>query len=546
MTTAQIIRSSQALMLALALCVTASAQTPTVAPRRPEAQPPKPMRPVQVETTVSAPQVVTILHRLNGLKVIRLLLRGNEQLGALASVDEAFQMAGEVHTNVIAGLALSDGQTIAAWLPEAEAELPPPTPFAAAAPTAPPGPGSSPKGAVAGSPEVPGFSPAEFERSFASVDVKVVARDGRNLLGRYVGLDGLTGLSVITLSNSNLPKSADAIEDSIEAGQHVRLIGPEPASQIAPGAKGGIYVRVGKTDATVIDVTRNATKTLARVRIKSPRITPANIGAVAVNDSGEPLGIVNAVEGDEASIVPVGLVRSAASRVIARQASVPRPWLGVRGEPIRKLSLERILKIGWQAERARALAESRQGLLLTSVVPGSPAAWAELKPGDVIMSVNDEMVLNAEDFSMFLQDAAPGSFVNFTVARPGTAASEAFKFKIKLAESPDPSFGFSFFDTPRAAPAAPHSLVPGIQTIAIKAPVAARLGATGRLLIVYVQPGSAAFTAGLRGGDVIESVNGESTVTRSASGIINQSTSATVVVVRNKKRVTIALPPTNK
>ena len=258
MTTAQIIRSSQALTLALALCVTASAQTPTAAPRRPEAQPPKPMRPVQVETTVSAPQVVTILHRLNGLKVIRLLLRGNEQLGALASVDEAFQMAGEVHTNVIAGLALSDGQTIAAWLPEAEAELPPPTPFAAAAPTAPPGPDSSPKGAVAGSPEFPGFSPAEFEQSFASVDVKVVARDGRNLLGRYVGLDGLTGLSVITLSNSNLPKSADAIEDSIEAGQHVRLIGPEPASQIAPGAKGGIYVRVGKTDATVIDVTRNA------------------------------------------------------------------------------------------------------------------------------------------------------------------------------------------------------------------------------------------------------------------------------------------------
>ncbi|MEP6718256.1 MAG: PDZ domain-containing protein [bacterium] len=501
-----------------------------------------------MESTVSAPQVVTILHRLNGLKVIRLLLRGNEQLGALASLDEAFQMSSEVHTNVIAGLALSDGQTIAAWLPEAEAELPPPTPFAPAAPAAPARPGSSPKVAVAGSPAFPGFSPAEFQRSFASVDVKVVARDGRNLLGRYVGLDGLTGLSVITLSNSNLPRSADAIEDAIQTGQHVRLIGPEPVSQSAPGAKGGIYVRVGKTDATVVAVTRSATKTLARVRIKSPKITPANMGAVAVNDSGEPLGIVNAIEGDEASIVPVGLVRSAASRVIARQASVPRPWLGVRGESIGKLTLERILKVGWQGERARALAENRQGLLLTSVVPGSPAAWAELKPGDVIMSVNDEMVLNAEDFSMFLQEAAPGSFVNFTVARPGTAASEAFKFKIKLAESPDPSFGFGFslFDVQRPAPPSPRFLVPGIETIAIKAPVAARLGATGGLLIVYVQPASAAFVAGLRAGDVIESVNGESTVTRSASGLMNQSTSANVVVVRNKKRVTIAIPPANK
>lgn len=545
MTTAQIIRSSQALMLVLALCVAAAAQTPVAVPRRPETQKTKPAHPVQAESTESAPQVVTILHRLNGLKVIRLLLRGNEELGAIANLDQAFEMGGEVHTNVIAGLALSDGQTIAAWLPEAEAELPPPAPFAPAAPPAPPRPGSpAVKSAPMAPMTMPGFPPAAFQRSFATVDVKIVTRDGRNILGRYVGLDGLTGLSVITLSNSNLPKSADAIENSIQAGQRVRLIGPEPVSQTEPGAKGGIYVRVGKTEATVVDVTRTATKTVARISIKSPKITPANIGAVAVNDSGEPLGIVNAVEGDEASILPVGLVRSAARRVIARQASVPRPWLGVRGEPIGKLTLERILRVGWQGERARALAEKRQGLLLTSVVPGSPAAWAELKAGDVILRVNDEMVLNAEDFSMFLQDAAPGSFVNFTVARPGTAVSEAFK--IKLAESPDSFFGPSLFDVRRPVPPPPPLLVQGLETIAIKAPVAARLGATGRFLIVYVQPGSAAFAAGLRPGDVIESVNGESTVTRSASGLINKSNSTTVVVVRNKKRVTIAIPPANK
>lgn len=526
-------------MLGLALCVSAFAQTPVMRARTPESQKTKA---VQVESSVSAPQVVTILHRLNGLKVIRLLLRGNEELGAIANLDEAFQMAGEVHTNVIAGLALSDGETIAAWLPEAEAELPPLLPFAPPAPPVPAPPGSPATKPVAVAPmAVPALPPGAFQRSFPTVDVKVVTRDGRNLLARYVGLDGMTGLSVITLSNSNLPKSTDAIEDSIQAGQRVRLIGPEPVSQTESGLKGGIYVRVGETEATVVDVTRTATKTLARVKIKSPKITPANIGAVAVNSSGEPLGIVNAVEGDEASILPVGLVRSAAGRVIARQASVPRPWLGVRGEPIGKLSLERILKVGWQGERARRLAEKRQGILLTSVAPGSPAATAELKPGDVILRVNDEMVQNAEDFSMLLQDVAPGSFVNFTVARPGTAVSEAFK--IKLAESPDAFFSFMPFEMRRPLPPPPPSLVPGIETIAIRPRVAARLGATGGLLIVYVQPNSSAFTAGLRPGDVIESVNGESIVTRSASGQLNQSMSTTVVVVRNKKKLTIAIPP---
>src|SRR6185503_12630471 len=222
MTTAQIIRSSQALIVALALCVTAAAQTPVAPPRRPETQLPKPMRPVEVDSTVSAPQVVTILHRLNGLKVIRLLLRGNEQFGAIANLDEAFQMAGEVHTNVIAGLALSDGQTIAAWLPEAEAELPPPVPFTPLAPLPPVAPGSpAPKPAAPKA--IAPLPPKTFKRTFATADVKIVTRDGRNLLGQYIGLDGLTGLSVITLSENNLAKSSDAPEDSIQSGQHVRL-----------------------------------------------------------------------------------------------------------------------------------------------------------------------------------------------------------------------------------------------------------------------------------------------------------------------------------
>src|SRR6185312_6223069 len=217
-------------------------------------------------------------------------------------------------------------------------------------------------------------------------------------------------------------------------------------------------------------------------------ITPANIGAVAVNSAGEPLGIVNAVEGDEASILPVGLVRSAAGRVMERRASVPRPWLGVRGEPIGRISFDKILKIGWQADRARALAEKRQGLLLTSVAPGSPAARADLKPGDVILTVNNEMVLNADDFSMFLQNAAPGSFVNFTVMRPDIAGSEAFK--IKLAESPNWFFGPNLFDIKTTLLPQRLFLMPGIETIGIKPPVAARLGASGGLLVVYAQPNS--------------------------------------------------------
>src|SRR6185503_1393384 len=85
----------------------------------------QPRRPVQTPKTNSAdklrraPQVVTIVHRLNGLKMFRLLLRSQEHLQTIEKLDSAFNLNDDVHTNVIAGLAMDDGETIAAWLPEA-------------------------------------------------------------------------------------------------------------------------------------------------------------------------------------------------------------------------------------------------------------------------------------------------------------------------------------------------------------------------------------------------------------------------------------------
>src|SRR5437667_8895582 len=132
------------------------AQTPS-SPRRPEQRKTTAstrVNPVIVENGAGAPQVVTILHRLNGLKVFRLLLRSSQQFGAIANLDEAFQIAGEVHTNVIAGLTLDDGQTIAAWLPEAEAEMPPPP-----IPLAPKSPVASRAGATAAQAAMAGSVP---------------------------------------------------------------------------------------------------------------------------------------------------------------------------------------------------------------------------------------------------------------------------------------------------------------------------------------------------------------------------------------------------
>ena len=307
-----------------------------------------------------------------------------------------------------------------------------------------------------------------------------------------------------------------------------------------------MYIRIGETEAIVVDITRSPSGGMARVKIKSAKLSPVNIGGIAINEKGETLGIVDSVKAETATIVPVALVRMAAKRVMARQASVPRPWLGVRGEPITATTLDRIQRVGWELERARALADKRQGILLTSVAPGSPAAMAKLKAGDVILSVNNGFIHNAEQFTWLLDEAGPDSPVRFTVARPGKEAFESFD--IKLSESPDPFFGLRRFqDYIPKAMKLDSSFGEGVEMIALKPKVAMRLGSNGGLLVVLVQPSSEAFKAGLRTGDLIESIDGQPVYSGNTLVMLPKSAkvNSTYVVVRNKEKISLTFKYTD-
>src|SRR5215213_2228976 len=112
---------ARTVFLAALLFCEAPAQSPAPPPKQP-APPAKVGRGTKLP---AAPQVVTIVHRLNGLKMFRLLARSEDQVQAIESLDSAFNLMDDVHTNVIAGLSMDDGETIVAWLPEADVEFGP-------------------------------------------------------------------------------------------------------------------------------------------------------------------------------------------------------------------------------------------------------------------------------------------------------------------------------------------------------------------------------------------------------------------------------------
>src|ERR1051325_1425041 len=502
----------------------ALAQTPAPSPKK--AAPPRAPA-VSADKLPSAPQVVTIIHRLNGLKMFRLLLRSEDQVQAIANVDSAFSLLDDVHTNVIAGLAMDDGETIAAWLPEAEVELDPPSPPLAPAPR-PPRP---PRGPAAAFPRMRGF----FEP-----DITVIGPDGKRLTANYIGFDAVTGLSILRLAEKNaIP--ANAIKDEpVNAGETVLLFSPEPVARAKAMVGTGLYARMGALEGHVQNVVAAPSGGVARFKVAAAKLSHANIGGVATNEAGETIGIVDGLEGNEASILPTALIKRAAQRVLEQQASVPRPWLGVQGEAVAELKLDQMLNRGWEMQQAATLAGMHRGIMLTSIVPDSPAAMAALRPGDVILKVDDKDIQTAQDFTWWLEQAGPSSSVNFTVARPNRPAAEPVN--VKLSGKMDQTFTFSFSNG-NASTKRASLLAQGIETVALKPPVASQLGTTAGLLVVYVEPSTPASEAGLQAGDVIQSINGKPV---SVFKPTTQPTSFTFEVVRNKQKLTVIVPAKKK
>lgn len=512
-------------LLALIVAVGASSalgQTPAPAQEQSPAPPVRPRPPVPAQNRAATPQVVTVLHRLNGLKMFRLLLHSEKDVEAIANLDYSFNLMDDVHTNVIAGLALEDGQTIAARLPEVDAEFSFPVPPPPRTPTA-----STPDAFFS-------YRGSLLENA----DLTVIDSEGKKIDATFVGVDGATGLSILKLSGRMTPPAPPMRDDNaIDVGAGVRLLGPEQAPPRRFSGASSLYVRMGESHGTVSFVTLAAQGRVARFKARALRsLTQANVGGIAVNARGETLGIVDAVQGMEASILPASSIRGAAKRVLARQASVPKPWLGVKGNPVGLFQIDQMQQLGWEAARANNFVQDHRGILVTSIAPNSPAAFAALKAGDVILKVNDEWIQSPEVFSWTLEEAGPSTNVEITVARPGSKAEELVK--VMLSASPNKPM----VAAARLAPGPKNRWLvsQGIEAIALRRAVAERFGSSSGLLIVYIEPGSTAFEAGLLPGDVIESINGSPALGPiGAMVFVDTVAPAKLEVIRKKQKMVI-------
>lgn len=240
-------------------------------------------------------------------------------------------------------------------------------------------------------------------------DIAVRLKDGRDFQAELVGAEPDFDLAVLRLKNAgSLPElplgdSGDILpgETVIAIGnpfgfEHTVTTGVVSATGRSIRSESGLYTDLIQTDAA---------------------INPGNSGGPLINLDGSLIGINTAVYGKGWGIgfaIPVNKARRVMDGLLKGKGVAPL-WLGIQA-----LDLDR---------RTAAALElpSAQGIVVSAVYTGTPAARAGLEPGDVISSINGVNVEDRNDYINVLRNQLEGAALQLSLRRYKDGSVETMK-----------------------------------------------------------------------------------------------------------------------
>lgn len=309
--------------------------------------------------------------------------------------------------------------------------------------------------------------------------IQVTLQDRRQFDARLVGADAPTDIAVLKIEADKLTAMPLGESKDLKVGDYVVAIGnPFGLGQTATF---GIVSALGRTGLS-IEGYEDFIQTDAS-------INPGNSGGALVNVAGQLVGMNTAIlsqSGGNVGIgfaIPVDMVKAIGQDLIT-SGKVSRGELGVR---VQKLT----------PALAKALGvNDASGALVADVAPGSAAAKAGIKAGDVITKMDGEAVTGANDLRLRISEKTPGAEVQLTLLRDGKEQTTTATLQALQPASAE------------AAPAAEKksSFLSGLNV----GPIPQTSPAYGKMKGVYVEsvdPASAAGLSGLQKGDVITKVD---------------------------------------
>lgn len=248
--------------------------------------------------------------------------------------------------------------------------------------------------------------------------IQVALRDGRETLAEVIGTDPESDMAVLRIDLEDLPVIELANSEEVAVGDVALAIGnPFGVGQTVTM---GIISATGRSHLGL-----NAYEDFIQT---DAAINPGNSGGALVNPEGALVGINTAIfsrSGGSQGIgfaIPANLAHSILNELVTR-GRVIRGWLGIEAQA---LSRELAASFGLRTP---------QGVIVAGVVSGGPAAQAGLQPGDVLLSIDGQVILDARATMSDIASIPPGTSLPLTIVRGG----ERMEITLEVGERPVPT-----------------------------------------------------------------------------------------------------------
>ncbi|RMX11033.1 PDZ domain-containing protein [Allofranklinella schreckenbergeri] len=232
--------------------------------------------------------------------------------------------------------------------------------------------------------------------------ILVTLHDGREFPAQVIGTDPESDLAVLKINARNLPAIHLGNSDQLAIGDSVLAIG-NPFG-IGQTVTSGIISALGRSHLG-LNIFENFIQTDAA-------INPGNSGGALVDINGHLVGINTAIYSRSGGSMGIGFAIPAATaqfvlESLVREGRVTRGWLGLAADPL-------------TPELAQAIgAGAGEGVIVTGVLQGGPAARAGIRPGDIIQKVGEHPVRNVPELLTRVTALRPGQSTALTLLREG-------------------------------------------------------------------------------------------------------------------------------
>ncbi len=248
-------------------------------------------------------------------------------------------------------------------------------------------------------------------------EIEVALADGRKANAKVVGTDPETDLAVIQINLPNLPVIEFGNVEQAQIGDVVLAIGnPFGVGQTVTM---GIISALGRHNLT--------DKAFENFIQTDAAVNPGNSGGALVDSNGRLLGINTAIysqSGGSVGIgfaIPVTTVKTVMDAIIAN-GQVVRGWIGVEPQEITSDLAE---SFGLQ---------QKHGTIIAGVVRNGPADRAGIRPGDILVAINDKRINDTNEMLNIVAQLKPNQKVKAEVIR----AAQQVTLEVTVGKRPVP------------------------------------------------------------------------------------------------------------